>query len=125
MLDAAGLSIPDYIGQDGLRRPVRHTNEFWDSYGIAVHEGQQQAADLIFFSRTGLFPTHIGIVWDEKHYIHAPGRDNSKVEVKPVPYEPIAANGLARALYTRNPIGFKSPSQVIERPSYRYHQAPI
>lgn len=125
VLKTAGLMIPDYIGQDGIRRPIRHANEFWDSYGIAIHDEQKQRADLVFFSRNGVFPTHIGIVRDEETYIHAPGRDGTKVEIKPIDNDLIAVSSTARVIYTRNPIGFKSPSHVIEHPTYRYHQVPI
>lgn len=104
---------------------MRHANELWDTYGIAVHAGRHQKADLIFFSRTGLFPTHIGIVRDEESYIHAPGRDNTKIKVEPIVYESIVPRGAIRAIYSKNPIGFKSPSRVIEQPTYRYHQTPI
>lgn len=124
MLHEAGLIVPDYIGQDGEQRPTRHANEFWDSYGVAVHPGQQQEADLVFFSKTGVFPTHIGIVVDAERYIHAPGFDDTEVEILPIPDEHIEAiDGTGRVLYTRNPIGFKSPARPAEQPTYRLHQA--
>lgn len=122
VLRAAGLAVPDYIGQDGCRRPVRHANEFWDSYGIAVHEGLQRPGDLVFFSRTGEFPTHIGIVRDEEMYIHAPGRDGTTVEVRALESERIVSTATEGVIYARNPIGFKSPSQAAEQTTYRYHQ---
>lgn len=125
MLTTAGLTIPDYIGQDGLRRPVRHTNEFWDSYGIAVHDDVRQKADLVFFSRTGVFPSHIGIMRDEESYIHAPGHDGSKVAVRFVAHEAITSSKGETLLYTRNPIGYKSPTQQVEESTYRYHQQTI
>jgi cell wall-associated NlpC family hydrolase len=125
VLHEVGLVIPEYIGQDGMKRPIRHANEFWDNYGIAVHDENKQPGDLIFFSRRGSFPTHIGIVRDEKTYIHAPGTDESRVDTQPISYETIAKRGIERQLYTRNPIGFKSPTIKIERPTYRYHQTPI
>lgn len=125
MLRKAGLDIPNYIGQDGQKRPVRHTNEFWDTFGVSVHEGLYIGGDLIFFSRNGIFPTHIGIVQDEGSYIHAPGSDNTKVEIKAIRQAKIIGKGVSRLLYARNPIGFKSPTVAIDRPSYRYHQKPI
>ena len=125
MLSRARLVIPEYTGQDGVRRPIRHANEFWDNYGIAVHDEFRQPGDLIFFSRKGSFPTHIGIVRDEESYIHAPGTSESKVEVQPISYGRIAANGIARQLYARNPIGFKSPTMPVGQPTYRHHQMPI
>jgi cell wall-associated NlpC family hydrolase len=125
VLGRAGLVIPEYTGQDGARRPIRHANEFWDSYGVPIHDEFRQPGDLIFFSRKGSFPTHIGIVRDEESYIHAPGTSESKVEVRPISYERIAADGIARQLYARNPIGFKSPTMPVDQPTYRHHQMPI
>lgn len=125
VLCKVGLTIPEYIGQDSVHRPIRHANEFWDNYGIAIHDKYKQPGDLIFFSRRGSFPTHIGIVSDEESYIHAPGTDESRVEVRPISYESIAKRSIERQFYARNPIGFKSPTIEIEQPTYRYHQKPI
>ncbi len=125
VLSRAGLHIPEYAGQDGVQRPIRHANEFWDSYGIMVHDENRQAGDLIFFSRTGSFPTHIGIMRDEETYIHAPGTNESKVNIQSITYAQIAKRGMERQLYSRNPIGFKSPSVVLDTPTYRSHQRPI
>lgn len=125
VLHEVGLTIPEYIGQDNIKRPIRHANEFWDNYGVVVHDGSKQPGDLIFFSRKGLFPTHIGIVRDEESYIHAPGTAESKVEVQPISYEAIAKRSIEHQFYTRNPIGFKSPMVKMEQPTYRYHQKPI
>ncbi|HKX24093.1 MAG TPA: NlpC/P60 family protein, partial [Candidatus Saccharimonadales bacterium] len=69
VLSAAGLAVPSFIGQDGLERPTRHANEFWDSYGIPIHDEARQPGDLIFFSREGDRPTHIGILRDAETYI--------------------------------------------------------
>jgi cell wall-associated NlpC family hydrolase len=125
VLREAGLVVPEYTGQDNVKRPIRHANEFWDSYGIPLHDECKRPGDLIFFSRRGSFPTHIGIVRDEESYIHAPGTDETKVETRSISYETIARRGLERQFYIRNPIGFKSPTIGIEQPTYRYHQKPI
>lgn len=125
VLQEAGLVIPDYLGQDGNQRQIRHANEFWDNYGITVHDENRQPGDLIFFSRRGFFPTHIGIVRDEESYIHAPGTSESRVEMQAISYEAIARSGIERQSYIRNPIGFKSPAIRIEQPTHRYHQKPI
>jgi hypothetical protein len=105
---------------DNQERPVRHASEFWDHYGVYVHV--PEPGDLLFTSRSGNSPTHIGIVRDEETYIHAPGRDETSVEIAPITFEAIALNGLGRALYVRNPIGFKAPTKALEHPTYRYHQ---
>lgn len=89
---------------------------------MARHEGLHQSGDLIFFSRNGQFPTHIGIVRDEETYIHAPGSNNTKVEVQSMETELLAVQGLEGMIYSKNPIGFKSPSQPADQPTYRYHQ---
>lgn len=125
VLRRAGLVLPRYFGHDGNEREIRHANELWDQYGITVHDESKQPGDLIFFSKNGFVPTHIGIVRDEESYIHAPGTDESRVEIMPISYETIASRGLERQLYTRNPIGFKSPTTTIDYPTHRYHQRPI
>ena len=125
VLQEAGLSIPDYIGMDGLRRPIRHANEFWDHYGIGVHDEYAQPGDLLFFSREGTFPTHVGIVAAAGAFIHAPGIAESRVERSIIEFEEIASNGMKRQIYKRNPIGFKSPVVPIASPTYRYHQRPL
>jgi cell wall-associated NlpC family hydrolase len=117
--------IPVYTGLDNVERPIRHANEFWDNYGITVHDECRQPGDLIFFSRRGFFPTHIGIVRDEESYIHAPGVSESRVEVQPISYEEIVKRSLMRQIYVRNPIGYKSPTVETDNPTYRYHQKSI
>lgn len=122
VLQQAGVHVPDFIGMDGQQRPIRHASEFWDHYGVGVHT--PEPGDLVFFSRNGRFPTHIGILQDAGHYIHAPGKDNTKVCVAELAYENIATAGVPeqRLLYATNPIGFKAPVKALSEPSYRYHQ---
>lgn len=64
-------------------------------------------------------------MYDEDTYIHAPGISESRVTMQPIAYALIAARGMERQLYSRNPIGFKSPTIRIETPTYRSHQRPI
>lgn len=90
-----------------------------------THDENRQAGDLIFFSRAGTFPTHIGIMHDEETYIHAPGTPESRVNIQPITFAQIAKRGMEQQLYSRNPIGFKSPSVAIDQPTYRSHQRPI
>jgi cell wall-associated NlpC family hydrolase len=127
VLDEAGLSVPDYIAQDNTVRPVRHTNEFFDHYGILVHAAYVQPGDLIFFSREGWTPSHMGIMVDDGQYVHAPGQDGLSVvieSVKQVSIEPRARNN-HRLLYDSNPIGYKSPTMEHEDKSYRVHQRAV
>lgn len=125
VLNEAGLTIPDYIDQAGERKPIGHVSEFWDYYGVAVHEGQHEPGDLIFFSRRGVVPTHVGIVLDKEHYVHSPGRDNAEVEIKAIERKPIVANGPERVIYSTNPIGFKSPSGPNTAPAQSRYQCVI
>jgi cell wall-associated NlpC family hydrolase len=122
VLTQVGLHIPDYIGMDNCQRPIRHTNEFWDHYGVIVG-GEPEGGDLIFFARHGLWPTHIGIVRDGESYIHAPGRDSTKVRVADIRKEIVRVRTEGgRILYPSNPIGYKAPTEAIASPTYRYHQ---
>ena len=120
VLKSVGLYIPNFIGMDGRLRPIRHASEFWDHYGVAVHS--PLPGDLLFFSSNGNLPSHVGIVRDEETYIHAPGKDETWVTVATIRSETIALRGLGRTLYTRNPIGFKTPTMPANQPTYRYHQ---
>lgn len=107
---------------DGVQRPIRHTNEFWDHYGVGL-QTEPEGGDLIFFSRHGLFPTHIGIVRDGDSFIHAPGNDHTKVIVEDIVQKDIPTiNNGSRILYRRNPIGYKAPTVPHDSPTYRYHQ---
>lgn len=117
--------VPNYIGIDGVERAVRHSNEFWDHYGIAVHPDAYQSGDLILFSKNGQFPTHIGIVRNEESYIHAPGKNHTIVTAASIAQKAIHHTGAIRGPYSVNPIGFKSPVIPIDKPSLRYHQKPI
>jgi cell wall-associated NlpC family hydrolase len=124
VLQSAGLVIPPFVS-GGVERPVRHANEFWDSYGIPVHGQLRQPGDLIVFSRDGVRPTHIGIVRDFDTYIHAPGKEGTQVEIQDIRYRDIARDALLNQLYVRSPIGFKRPTTVLPGPARRRHHRPI
>lgn len=107
---------------DAETRPIRHANEFWDHYGATI-QTSPEAGDLIFFSRHGLFPTHIGIMQDAQRYIHAPGTTGSRVSIEVMTEERIAtAHAMGRVLFHTNPIGFKAPTTAHPSPTYRHHQ---
>jgi len=107
---------------DDIRRPIRHANEFWDHYGTYI-QTRPEAGDIIFFSRHGVLPTHIGIVLDEESYIHAPGKADTKVRVGKIATNLIIGKETVdRILFETNPIGFKSPMLTITSPTYRHHQ---
>jgi cell wall-associated NlpC family hydrolase len=92
-----------------------------------VHPGLHQPGDLIFSSRTGYFPTHVGIVKDAESYIHSPGRNNTKVTVSKIKTGKIGfkGEGSGNQLFLENPIGYKSPTIPISSKNYRYTQKPI
>ena len=118
----SGFHIPNFIGMDDVERPIRHTNEFWDHYGASI-QTLPESGDLIFFSRHGLFPTHIGIMRDSERYIHAPGNDDTKVAIGTIATKAIATNGVdGRVLFHTNPIGYKAPTLPYDAPTYRHHQ---
>ena len=130
VLEKADINIPDYLDINGGQKPIRHANEFFDHYGIAVHHDLHEPGDLIFFSRDGYSPTHVGIVIDLDNYIHSPGKRGSRVRVDPIEEEsilPLKAGGLFRILYSKNPIGYKSPAIPIDSDSRvpRYSQIPL
>jgi len=119
----SGISIPSYIDIGGNARPIRHANEFWDHYGVTVHEGLHRRGDLIFFSRNGLFPTHIGIVRDQENYIHSPGRSDTRVAIATIQEEAIVSRSSEfRQTFSKNPIGFKALTLPIAEQNYRYTQ---
>jgi cell wall-associated NlpC family hydrolase len=123
VLSEAGLNVPDYIDINGRVVPIRHANEFWDHYGVAVHNGLHQPGDLIFFSRNGYFPTHIGLVRDEESYIHSPGINNTKVCVAEIEEREIPGTDPSpRIVFQKNPIGYKSPTVPLNTDNYRYIQ---
>ena len=93
------LSFPD-VGD------TRHANEFFDRFGVLIHAEAVSRGDLIFFSRNGIVPTHIGIMLSEKEYIHAPGINDSCICTCTVCEESIA-NSRVDKIYHRNPIGYK------------------
>lgn len=95
---------------------LRHCNEYFDLFGIFVHQAHVQKGDLVFFSRRGIIPTHMGIMISLDSYIHAPGKDGTMVMISPLVQEVIqppqtrddleARVGGTQKYFT-NPIGFK------------------
>lgn len=117
----SGINIPDYIGPDNIIRRIKFVNEMFDHFGVLVEYGQQQEGDILFFSRRGERPQHIGIVVDNNDYIHAPARKGivckDKIEILSI--ENITQN----SIYKTNPIGFKRATISVDHP--RWFQKPI
>lgn len=84
----------------------RHTSQMFDTFGILVHYEARRRGDLIYFSRDGLRPTHMGILISSSEYIHAPGVNNTNVEIKEITQKAIKWRS-ENQLYFTNPIGVK------------------
>lgn len=84
---------------------IRHANEYFDKFGVLIHSGLQKSGDLVFFSRNGLYPSHVGIMTASGEYIHSPGKDNTFVTTEKLEHEPIPM--IPGQIYNINPIGFK------------------
>lgn len=86
----------------------RHANEFFDLFGILIHEQFRSAGDLIFFSnRGGTYPDHIGIMISDDEYIHSPGRNGKVICTGSFKQEIIKPRNKAPQIYFSNPIGLK------------------
>jgi len=128
VLSTCGINIPPHVDHAGNIRPTRHANELWDNYGIAVHQAHALPGDLLFFSRQGWWPTHVGIYTGSNTYIHSPGINDAMVCAATFEFDgtPIEgnANSEHRQLYQTNPIGFKALS-IPNAVSYRIYQKPL
>lgn len=97
-----------------IEENIRHCNEFFDHFGVLIHAKYVKRGDLIFFSRDGRVPRHIGIMLSPDTYIHAPGRNNTKVEIATVITEDIISS-FPNQIYAFNPIGFKRLAMTVGR----------
>lgn len=88
---------------------IRHCNDYFDRYGILVHSLYRVPGDLVFFSRDGTRPTHVGILVSHDVYIHAPGMDGSLIHQSRLLARDIPTES-PNKLYSSNPIGFKRPA---------------
>lgn len=105
----AGIKIHNV---PNTNRCIRHSEEFFDYFGFSVHEKMVRPGDLVFFSKKGIRPTHVGLYLGEGKMIHA-GNSTKMVEVirikdyikkRPLRYP---KNETRRQNYTKNPIGYK------------------
>ena len=99
---------------------LRHSEQFFDFFGVSVHPQFIQKGDLMFFSRNGYRPSHIGIYLGEDKMIHSPGKNNQKVCIysisdfckeNPLIFSP--KDGFPQ-IYSENPIGYKRVSRLLE-----------
>lgn len=86
----------------------RHTNDFFDSFGILVHEQFRGAGDLIFFShKGGYYPDHIGVMISREKYIHSPGKNGKVICSGVFEKKIIEPRCDIQQIYFSNPIGIK------------------
>jgi len=117
--------VPDYIDASGSVRTIRYCSEFWDHYGIATHT--VEPGDLLFVSRNGLVPTHMGVVVPGDKYVCSPGMFGGLVELRDIPpqHEIPPHPGSIRQLYRFNPIGYKAITTSTGNDGGRYHQTAV
>jgi cell wall-associated NlpC family hydrolase len=94
VLQDASISIP---------KGIRHAHEYHDLFpGVFVHIAKP--GDLIFYSRKGIAPSHIGFTIDNAWFIHASPKFNTEVKIERWLTEPPKHTGKV-VNYDRNPIG--------------------
>ena len=111
VLEKAGVDVPSH---------VRHTREFFDYFGVPVHKDKVLPGDLVFFTRHGTHPNHMGIVLSENEYIFSSGMKKGEVKTAPIQnwYKNKIDASDPKVIYTSNPIGFKR----IARPVGNYQE---
>ena len=87
----------------------RHCNEFFDSFGLFIHDQFRTAGDLVFFSHKskGTFPDHMGILISMDEYVHSPCKDRKSVCVKKLERKMIPDACDGSQIFCANPIGIK------------------
>ena len=99
---------------------LRHSEQFFDFLGIYIHPLARQKGDLVFFSKNGYRPSHLGIYLGDGEMIHSPGRNNQRVSICSIedfcnknslkfPSE----DGFPQ-IYFENPIGYKRAAIPLE-----------
>ncbi len=123
VLRRANIPVFRYEDQNGVLRPIRHSNELFDHFGVFIPEDRISAGDLIFFSWDGTRPQHVGIVIDRDHFVHADTRNLqvSKSKIRRVRIKKSEKD----SIYQFNPVGFKRPTVPFSDSRKRYFQRPI
>jgi len=118
----SGLSIPQV---PGTTRQIRHSEEFMDFFGVLVHPEMREPGDLVFFSRNGVRPTHIGIYSSEDMMIHTGGNNKLVEEINLSDY--VKSRTIKfdyskghKQIYVTNPIAYKRPT--VQTSKNRYQQ---
>lgn len=82
--DCSGL-VQFVLAQHAITVPRLVGDQF--RVGLPVKLKDLRAGDLVFFSTTGLGPTHVGIAIDRDRFVHAPNsRGVVRVEAVDTPY---------------------------------------
>lgn len=106
----SGMPLPDV---PNTKRPLRHSEEFFDFLGFAIHERAAAPGDLVFFSKNGVKPSHLGIYIGDGKMIHSPGMEGKKVCAREIDdfcvknklkFNPASGH---QQIYFNNPIGYK------------------
>lgn len=98
----------------GTNRKIRHSEEFFDYFGINIHKEAIRTGDLVFFSKNGVRPTHLGLYIEDNKLLHSPGLDNTKINIvnleEFISRQIITPHPNYEQIYFNNPIGYKRPS---------------
>ena len=121
VLREADIAIPKIPGKN---RPISYAVEFFDFFGIPVHYAFRKRGDLVFFSRDGVRPTHLGLCIGRRKMIHSPGEDGEVVSIDEIcryggeiEFDHECGH---EQIYKDNPIGIKRPAILM--PERRFHR---
>ncbi len=89
-----------------LPEDVRHCNQYLDKFGVLIHWEARLPGDLVFFSRNGIRPTHMGIIISKTEYIHSPGTEDNFVKISPLALTQLPPK-YPDQFYFTNPIALK------------------
>lgn len=117
VLIESGIKVPNV---PNTKRAVRYSEEIFDFVGFAIHEQAVRPGDLVFFSKNGCRPSHLGICIGDGEMIHSPGMDGKEVCVRSI--EDFCIKNRLRfkpkeghsQIYFKNPIGYKRVAQTSE-----------
>ncbi len=91
-----------------LPQDLIHARDFFDSFGIFIPQSEAGVGDLIFFSKFGKMPSHVGIYAGDGRIVHSSrliGRVGySRIEELYVKFPRV----LEGSKWDLNPIGYKT-----------------
>lgn len=105
--DCSGF-VQYVFGAHGRRLPRTTGEQF--SVTAAITRDRARAGDLVFFRTTSRGPSHVGILVDGQHFVHAPSeRGVVRVESLALPYWSARLLGFRRIPPTRQPAAAPAP----------------